>query len=118
MLSEMGSVALAGPMFALLRQRYPGATLHVLQLKKNQEVAAMLGLAAPQHLHGLDDSSGLSLMQDIWRVCRAMRALPLDAIIDCELFSRIQPAFLPEWRTTAGRLYAAHPGGLVPGQAP
>ena len=35
LLSEMGSVVLAGPMFAALRQRYPSATLHVLQLKKN-----------------------------------------------------------------------------------
>lgn len=89
LLSEMGSVVLAGPMFAALRQRYPSATLHVLQLKKNQEVAALLGLAQPEHLHALDDSNGLGLLSDLWRVCRAMRRLPLDAVIDCELFSRI-----------------------------
>lgn len=89
LLSEMGSVVLAGPMFAALRQRYPGVTLHVLQLKKNQEVATLLGLAQPEHLHALDDRSGLGLLGDIWRVCRALRRLPLDAVIDCELFSRI-----------------------------
>ena len=89
LLSEMGSVVLAGPLFATLRQRHPGVTLHVLQLKKNQEVAALLGLARPEHLHALDDSSALSLVRDIWRVCRSLRALPLDAVIDCELFSRI-----------------------------
>ncbi len=89
LLSEMGSVVLAGPMFAALRSRYPGATLHVLQLKKNQEVALLLGLAQAQHLHALDDSSGLALLRDIWRVCRTLRRLPLDAVIDCELFSRI-----------------------------
>ena len=89
LLSEMGSVVLAGPLFAALRQRYPGVTLHVLQLKKNQEVAALLGLAQPEHLHALDDRSGLGLLRDIWRVCRTLRALPLDAVIDCELFSRI-----------------------------
>jgi ADP-heptose:LPS heptosyltransferase len=89
LLSEMGSVVLAGPLFAALRQRYPGVTLHVLQLKKNQEVAALLGLARPEHLHALDDSSALSLVRDILRVCRSLRALPLDAVIDCELFSRI-----------------------------
>src|SRR5450830_1394353 len=89
LLSEMGSVVLAGPMFAALRQRYPSATLHVLQLKKNQEVAALLGLAKPEHLHALDDSSALSLLRDIWRVCMALRRLPLDAVIDCELFSRV-----------------------------
>jgi len=89
LLSEMGSVVLAGPMFAALRQRYPGATVHVLQLKKNQEVARLLGLAQPEHLHALDDSAGLGLVADIWRVCRTLRALPLDVVIDCELFSRI-----------------------------
>ena len=89
LLSEMGSVVLAGPMFAALRQRYPGATLHVLQLKKNQEVAVLLGLARPEHLHALDDSAGFGLLRDIWRVCMALRRLPLDAVIDCELFSRI-----------------------------
>jgi ADP-heptose:LPS heptosyltransferase len=89
LLSEMGSVVLAGPMFAALRQRYPSATLHVLQLKKNQEVAALLGLAKPEHLHALDDRAGLGLLADIWRVCMTLRRLPLDAVIDCELFSRI-----------------------------
>ena len=89
LLSEMGSVVLAGPMFAALRQRYPGATLHVLQLRKNQEVAKLLGLAQAEHLHSLDDSAGLGLLGDIWRVSRALRRLPLDAVIDCELFSRI-----------------------------
>ena len=57
LLSEMGSIVLAGPMFAALRQRHPGATLHVLQLRKNQEVSLLLGLAEQQQLHALDDSS-------------------------------------------------------------
>jgi len=89
LLSEMGSVVLAGPMFAALRQRYPGATVHVLQLKKNQEVARMLGLAAAEHMHAIDDSSGFRLLRDILRVTLAMRRLPLDAVVDCELFSRV-----------------------------
>ena len=89
LLSEMGSNVLAGPMFAALRRNYPTATLHVLQLKKNQEVSKLLGLARPEYLHALDDSSGAALIKDILRVCWAMRNLPLDAVIDCELFSRI-----------------------------
>jgi ADP-heptose:LPS heptosyltransferase len=89
LLSEMGSIVLAGPMFAALRARYPDANIHVLQLKKNQEVSVLLGLAKPEHLHALDDSSGLNLLRDIWRVSVSMRRLPLDAVVDCELFSRI-----------------------------
>ncbi len=89
LLSEMGSIVLAGPMFRALRERYPGATLHVLQLKKNQEVARMLRLTEDANFHALDDSSPLQLARDIWRVSLAMRRLPLDAVIDCELFSRV-----------------------------
>ena len=89
LLSEMGSIVLAGPMFAALRQKYPQARLHVLQLKRNQEVAKLLQLAHPEDFHALDDRSGFGLLGDIWRVHRAMRALPLDVVIDCELFSRI-----------------------------
>lgn len=89
LLSEMGSIVLAGPMFKALRERYPSATLHVLQLKKNQEVARMLRLTEDANFHGLDDSSPVKLARDIWRVSVAMRRLPLDAVIDCELFSRV-----------------------------
>jgi ADP-heptose:LPS heptosyltransferase len=89
LLSEMGSIVLAGPMFAALRQKYPAATLHVLQLKRNQEVAKLLQLANVENFHALDDRSGSELLKDIWRVTQAMRRLPLDVVIDCELFSRI-----------------------------
>jgi ADP-heptose:LPS heptosyltransferase len=89
LLSEMGSIVLAGPMFAALRKTYPTATLHVLQLKKNQEVSRLLGLAQPEHLHALDDSSGVNLLKDILKVSLAMRRLGLDAVVDCELFSRV-----------------------------
>ena len=89
LLSEMGSIVLAGPMFAQLRRQYPGAAIHILQLKKNQEVTKLLQLTQPQYMHSLDDSSGGSLIGDILKVSLAMRRLGLDAVIDCELFSRV-----------------------------
>ena len=89
LLSEMGSIVLAGPMFAELRRKYPGAAIHVLQLKKNQEVSRLLSLTQPENMHTLDDSSGGSLIRDILKVSLAMRKLRLDAVIDCELFSRV-----------------------------
>jgi ADP-heptose:LPS heptosyltransferase len=95
LLSEMGSIVLAGPMFAALRARYPSAALHVLQLKRNQEVAKLLQLAqggagAPAGLYlSLNDRDGLDLLKDVWRVAKITRGLRLDAVIDCELFSRI-----------------------------
>ena len=89
LLSEMGSIVLAGPMFAQLRRQYPGAAIHILQLKKNQEVTKLLQLTAPEYMHSLDDSSGGSLVRDILAVSLKMRRMGLDAVIDCELFSRV-----------------------------
>lgn len=89
LLSEMGSIVLAGPMFAALRRQYPGAAIHILQLKKNQEVSKLLSLTKVEHMHTLDDSSGGSLIRDILAVSLKMRKLGLDAVIDCELFSRV-----------------------------
>ena len=89
LLSEMGSIVLAGPMFAQLRRSYPGANIHVLQLKKNQEVSKLLQLTQAEFLHSLDDSSGSTLISDILKVSMAMRRVGLDAVIDCELFSRV-----------------------------
>ena len=89
MLSEMGSMVLAGPMFAQIRARYPNATVHVLQLRKNQQVSSLLRIARPEHMHALDDSSLPALAASLWRVTRALRRLPVDAVVDCELFSRI-----------------------------
>ncbi|MEI8157143.1 MAG: glycosyltransferase family 9 protein [Burkholderiales bacterium] len=89
LLSEMGSIVLAGPMFAQLRRQYPGAAIHILQLKKNQEVSKLLQLTDAQCMHSLDDSSGGSLVSDILAISLKMRRLGLDAVIDCELFSRV-----------------------------
>ena len=89
LLSEMGSIVLAGPMFAQLRRQYPGVAIHILQLKKNQEVSKLLQLTKSEYMHSLDDSSGGSLVSDILKISVAMRRLGLDAVIDCELFSRV-----------------------------
>lgn len=89
LLSEMGSIVLAGPMFAAIRRQYPGAAIHILQLRKNQEVSRLLQLTRPENMHSLDDSSGGALVRDIVKISLAMRRLGLDAVIDCELFSRV-----------------------------
>jgi ADP-heptose:LPS heptosyltransferase len=89
MLSEMGSMVLAGPMFTRIRHNHPGAEIHILQLKRNQSVARLLGLAPETHLHGIDDSGLFSLLGGLVKVLWRLRRLKLDVVIDCELFSRI-----------------------------
>jgi ADP-heptose:LPS heptosyltransferase len=89
MLSEMGSVVLAGPMFSAIKAQFPNAQLHLLQLAKNRPVAELLQLAPQSNLHVLDDSSLPTLLRSIVAFRAKMRALPLDVVVDCELFSRI-----------------------------
>jgi hypothetical protein len=76
LLSEMGSVVLAQAMFTELKTRFPGADLHVLQLKKNQSVMRLLGFVPEDHLHSLDDSSVTSLLRDLWVVSQRLRHHP------------------------------------------
>ncbi len=89
MLSEMGSMVLAQPMVGYLKERYPDADLHVVQLGKNQEIVRLLGFANPEHMHAIDDSSLLKLLTSLYRVIRDLRRAGVDAVIDCELFARI-----------------------------
>lgn len=93
LLSEMGSLVLAQPMFAKLRQQYPDAELHILMFKKNREVLDLLGVMPREHVITLNDKSLGQFVPDILRAIRAMRALKFDVVIDCELFSRVSSIF-------------------------
>ncbi|MEI7432498.1 MAG: glycosyltransferase family 9 protein, partial [Betaproteobacteria bacterium] len=93
LLSEMGSLVLAQPMFARLKQKYPDASIHVMLFAKNREVLDLLGVVPRENVLTLDDSSLLSFASDSLRVIARTRALKLDAVIDCELFSRVSSIF-------------------------
>jgi ADP-heptose:LPS heptosyltransferase len=104
MLSEMGSMVLAQPMIGYLKERYPAADLHVVQLGKNQEIVRLLGFAKPEHMHAIDDSSLVNLVTSLYRVITDLRRAGVDAVIDCELFARISAciAFLSGASRLAG----------------
>jgi len=93
LLSEMGSLVLAHPMFARIRKKYPDASLHVLQFAKNREVLDLLGVIPEENVLTLDDSSLGGLVSDSLRAIRTLRALDIDVVIDCELFARISSIF-------------------------
>ncbi len=93
LLSEMGSLVLAHPMFVRLKQRYPDASIHVLQFAKNREVLDLLGVIPPDNVLTLDDSSISALASDSLNAIRKLRSLKIDAVIDCELFARISSIF-------------------------
>jgi ADP-heptose:LPS heptosyltransferase len=102
MLSEMGSMVLAQPMVAYLKERYPKADVHVVQLGKNQEIVRLLGFAKPEHMHAIDDTSLTKLLLSLYRVIKSLRRAGVDAVIDCELFARISSAIA--YLTGASRL--------------
>jgi ADP-heptose:LPS heptosyltransferase len=102
MLSEMGSMVLAQPMIGYLKERYPEADLHVVQLGKNQEIVRLLGFAKPEYMHAIDDSSLGNLLASLYRVIRNLRRAGVDAVIDCELFARISSVIA--YLTGASRL--------------
>lgn len=93
LLSEMGSLVLAQPMFAELRRRYPQAELHMLMFRKNREVLDLLGVMPPENVITLNDKAPASFAADSLNAIRRMRALDLDVVIDCELFSRVSSIF-------------------------
>lgn len=93
LLSEMGSLVLAQPMFAELKRRYPGAELHMLMFAKNREVLDLLGVMPAENVITLNDKALGTFAADSLNALRRMRALDLDVVIDCELFSRVSSIF-------------------------
>jgi ADP-heptose:LPS heptosyltransferase len=93
LLSEMGSLVLAQPMFADLRKRYPDAALHILMFAKNREVLDLLGVMPPGNVITIRDKSLGGFVADTLRAILTMRRIGFDVVIDCELFSRVSAIF-------------------------
>jgi len=89
LLSEMGSLVLALPMFRHLRERYPQARLYALVFEKNREMLELLEVVAPGDVLTLRDTSALAFARDSLRLVGRLRRLKLAAVLDCELFARV-----------------------------
>lgn len=93
LLSEMGSLVLAQPMFAALQRRYPQAQLHMLMFHKNRELLDLLSVMPADHVITLNDRALGNFVRDSIAALRQMQALKFDVVIDCELFSRVSSVF-------------------------
>ena len=89
LLSEMGSLVLAEPMFRTIKTRYPDAELHVMLFAKNREVLDLLSVVPPKNVITLNDADLKDFAGDLWHALQKMRALRFDVVIDCELFARV-----------------------------
>ena len=93
LLSEMGSLVLAYPMFQQIRKRYPEAKLYGLLFEKNKEVLRLLDDTAPENILTIRDTAIGVFAIDCLRVLNRIRKLKVDVVIDCELFARISSIF-------------------------
>ena len=89
LLSEMGALVLAYPMFQRLKEKFPDAALHVMLFEKNREVAELLGVIPPENILTINDKSMAAFIKDTAGALSSMRKIKFDTVIDCELFSRI-----------------------------
>ena len=89
LLSEMGSLVLAEPMFRRLRERHPAAEIHMMLFKRNRQLLDLLGVVDAANVITIRDGSLPDLLRDLWAAIKRMRATRYDAVVDCELFSRI-----------------------------
>ncbi|MFO7987455.1 MAG: glycosyltransferase family 9 protein [Desulfatiglandaceae bacterium] len=93
MLSEMGSLVLAQPMFAHLRERFPLARIYALVFEKNRECLALFDSVPPENIFTVNGDAFFALMKESIRAVIRMRQAKIDTIIDCELFSRISSIY-------------------------
>ena len=89
LLSEMGALVLAYPMFRRLKEKFPDAVLNVIVFEKNREVAELLGVIPSQNILTINDKSMSAFIKDTAGALLRVRKIKFDTVIDCELFSRV-----------------------------
>ncbi len=93
LLSEMGAVVLARPMFDRLRDTYPLATLYVLCSEQNRGALDLLEVVPGEQVIVVRTRSAGAFAIDGLRALRRMRSLQLDVVLDLELFARASAIF-------------------------
>jgi len=107
LLSEMGSLVLAHPMFTYIKKHYPGAEIFVLVFKKNRECLETLKLVPERNILTVNGDSLTAMLKDSLRFIFRMRKEKIHAVIDCELFSRISSIYA--FLSGAGLRVGFHP---------
>jgi lipopolysaccharide heptosyltransferase II len=87
-LSEMGALVLARPMFDRLREKYPHAEVFVLCFAKNRGALDLLDVVPQDHVIGLRSGSLGDLFADSRAAINRIRELHIDVVLDLELFAR------------------------------
>ncbi len=82
----MGSIVVASPALAALRDQFPGARLHFVTFKSNAAVLELLGLTDEVHL--IDPSTPASFTRTTLATIRRLRAVGCQLAVDLEFFAK------------------------------
>ncbi len=93
LLSEMGSLVLAHPMFLRLKEKYPGVAIHALLFEKNRECLDILDVLPPENILTINDKSFGRFVKSCLLALLKIRKQKFDVVIDCELFARISSIY-------------------------
>ena len=93
LLSEMGSLVLARPMFDYIKERYPRASIYVLLFDRNKACLEILDILPSENIISISGESLSGLLKDSVRALMEIRRNRIDTVLDCELFSRISSIF-------------------------
>lgn len=93
MLSEMGSLVLALPMFAYIKERYPHASIYVLLFERNREFLEILNVIPSKNMFTVKGDSISKLLRDSIQSLIKIRQNKIDTVLDFELFSRISSIY-------------------------
>lgn len=82
----MGSIVVASPALAALRDQFPGARLHFVTFKSNAAVLELLGLTDEVHL--IDPSTPASFTRTTLATIRRLREVGCQLAVDLEFFAK------------------------------
>ena len=104
LLSEMGSLILAKPMFDSLKSAHPFAEIYVLILIKNEEAVKILNLVPCRNIIAIRETTLMTFILDCVKAIQIVRHINIDTVLDCELFSRVSSvlSFLSGAKRRAG----------------
>lgn len=93
LLSEMGSLVLAYPMFRHIKNKFPNASIYILLFERNRELLEILDVVPARNIITIEDTSMVRFIMGSVTAVRRIKKVKFDAVIDCELFSRISSIF-------------------------
>lgn len=82
----MGTVVVASPALAALRETYPDAEIHFVSFKGNRDVIEILGVADKLWL--IDNETPASFARTTVEVARGLRKEGIDLLLDFEFFAK------------------------------